>query len=82
MSVAIEDEQKEPLDIRAMPIGNETGDQTWKDTIVRQCICGSNQFWVLTSFDDDGTVGGYFTDAICGFCGSWVKVPTEIDNDI
>lgn len=82
MSTAVEDHEQEPLDIRAMPIDNQTGDQTWKDTVVKQCICGCDQFWVLTKFDDDGSIGGYFLDIICAMCGSWYKAPTPEDDNL
>lgn len=69
-------------DIRSMPINNATSERIWKDTIVRQCICGCDQFWVLTKFEDDGEIAGYFTDALCAMCNAWVKVPTPIDKEI
>lgn len=70
---------KEVKDIREMPIDNLTGDRTWKDTVATQCICGCAQFWVLTKFDEDGSVGAYFLDMICAMCGAWFKSPTPED---
>jgi hypothetical protein len=69
-------------DIRELPIGNQTGDRTWKDTIVRQCICGSDQFYAVVKFDEEGEMAGYFTEGICFSCHSWVKLPTPIDPPI
>ena len=71
----------EDKDIREKPVLNLQGDQTWKDTIVEECICGSGLFYVLTCFDG-GEVAGYYADAICYGCGAWVKVPTPVDSEV
>lgn len=79
MSTSVDDDGE---DIRSKPVLNLTGDRTWKNTIVRECICGSGLFYILACFSDEGEISGYYTEAICYGCGGWVKVPTPIDNNI
>ena len=45
---------------------------------VEACVCGSNLFQVLVWFED-GEVAGYFTDAMCVFCGARLIAPTLAD---
>lgn len=46
---------------------------------VHQCpLCEFDLFHILAKFDD-GAVAFYFLDALCGKCGSIVKVPTPED---
>lgn len=48
------------------------------DTILHECVCGSNLWRILASFEDyELTV--YFTDAECAVCGTRAKVPTPLD---
>lgn len=47
---------------------------------MHSCVCGCNVFHILASFDE-GQVASYFTEAKCASCGSFVRVPTEIDGD-
>ena len=68
-------------DIRSKPIDNLNGDRTWKDTVVRECICGSGLFYILACFSEEGEISGYYTEAICYGCNGWVKVPTPIDGE-
>ena len=44
------------------------------------CVCGCNVFHILVSFQE-GQVASYFTEGKCASCGSFVRVPTEIDGD-
>lgn len=45
------------------------------------CICGCNVLHILASFDEDGEIGQYFTEAKCASCGSLLRAPTPIDGD-
>jgi len=48
------------------------------DMILHECICGSNEFRIIATFDDY-EIASYFTDAECLHCGSKFKCPTAID---
>jgi hypothetical protein len=78
VSTAVEDES---MDIREMPMFNLVGDRQWKDTVVKMCLCGCDQFWMLTRFEDDGNIGGYFLDMFCAQCGAWYKAPIPPKDD-
>jgi hypothetical protein len=47
---------------------------------VHVCICGSQVFNVMASFDDYDLVW-YFLDGTCVSCGALVKVPCPVDRD-
>lgn len=47
----------------------------------RVCPCGCEFFNVICKFDEDNTIGMYFTDAKCIECDSIIKVVTEIDGE-
>lgn len=47
-----------------------------------RCICGCNVFHILASFDDDGEIAQYFTEAKCASCGSLLRAPTPVDNEV
>jgi len=42
---------------------------------VHECICGSDLFKVICSFED-GELTFYLLEAECALCGSWLEVPT------
>lgn len=44
-----------------------------------ECPCGNDGFYILATFDDDRSVAGYFTDALCAECGALLKAPTQAD---
>ena len=50
------------------------------DTIVHECVCGSNMFNVVCVFDDY-EIASYLLDMNCVFCGSRYKAPTELDRE-
>jgi len=45
------------------------------------CICGCNVFHILASFGE-GEIVQYFTEAKCASCGSIVRAPTQIDEEV
>lgn len=45
---------------------------------VHECICGSSLFNVTCSFED-GEISMYLLEATCKLCGSYVIVPTPVD---
>ena len=68
----------EAYDIRDKP-PVDNPDKTWRDTIVRACICGNSTFNIVATFNEEGEIAGYFTEATCYDCGRWVRVPTPVD---
>lgn len=56
------------------------GPRDFKDTVVEECLCGCNLFYVIAVFSE-GDLAGYYTDAVCYDCGAWVKVPTPVDSE-
>lgn len=47
----------------------------------QSCPCGNNTFYVVAWFNEDNyTVAGYLTDAVCASCGALVTACTEIDH--
>ena len=48
------------------------------DTILHECICGSN-VWVLGVTFEDYEISGYFTDMKCAGCNAKAKAPTPLD---
>lgn len=54
------------MDLRGHPIGTS-------------CMCGSEIFIALISFDESKEIAFYFLDAECVNCGSLVTLPTPID---
>ena len=44
-----------------------------------RCTCGNDLFHALMWFDDDRTVGGYFTEMVSALCGALVRGVTEDD---
>ena len=60
-------------DIRSQTVPGD-GDQSFKDTIVEQCLCGNVTFIILARFHE-GEIAGWYTDARCFACGAWYKVP-------
>lgn len=44
---------------------------------VQQCLCGSELFHALVSFDEDSRVAYYVLDGICHGCGATVHLPYE-----
>ena len=47
-----------------------------------ECPCGSDGFYILAMFDEDRSIGGYFTDGLCAECGCLVKVATQADDEM
>lgn len=47
-----------------------------------ECVCGNRLFYALISFDDDRTIGSYFTEMVCVSCGALIRGATEIDEDV
>lgn len=45
----------------------------------RVCLCGSDMFGVIVTFDENRCVAGYLLDARCMGCGAHVIAPTEGD---
>lgn len=45
----------------------------------RKCACGSELFQALMWFNEDRSVGGYFTEGCCASCGALVRLVTEAD---
>lgn len=45
-----------------------------------ECLCGSDMFGLIVSFDESRCVATYFTDARCMHCGAYLIAPTEADN--
>lgn len=69
-----------PLDIREL-IGAPPSDNYEQFGPVMQCLCGSDLFIAILSFDErDRTVGQYFTNGRCAVCHADVTLPTEIDS--
>lgn len=46
-----------------------------------RCVCGNEVFHALIWFSDDRSIGGYFTEMKCAFCGALVRGATEADDD-
>lgn len=44
-----------------------------------KCVCENEVFHALVWFDEDRTIGGYFTEMVCAFCGALVRGATEAD---
>jgi hypothetical protein len=45
------------------------------------CLCGGRAFYIVAWFnEDDYTVQGYETTALCATCGTLVTACTEIDH--
>lgn len=42
----------------------------------RECICGTNLWRILGSFDEDGELSFYFLDIVCAKCGAVAKAVT------
>ena len=49
------------------------------DTIMHTCVCGSNLWRVVVSFDNY-EIATYATDMECLECGTRAKAPTPIDH--
>lgn len=45
----------------------------------RECICGTNLWRILGSFDEEGDLSFYFLDIVCCCCGAVAKAPTPED---
>lgn len=56
------------MDLRGHPIGTK-------------CVCGSEIFLALISFNKDKEIGFYFLDGECANCGSLLTLPTPIDTE-
>lgn len=46
---------------------------------VLDCICGTNLWRILGSFDESGELSFYFLDIVCAGCGAVAKAPTPED---
>lgn len=46
---------------------------------VKECLCGSNMFHVVASFDEEGEVSFYVLDGMCWSCGSIVTLPCPLE---
>ena len=46
------------------------------------CTCGNDLFHALIWFDDDRTIGGYFTEMVCALCGALVRGVTEDPDEV
>ena len=46
---------------------------------VLDCICGTNLWRILGSFDESGELSYYFLDIVCASCGAIAKAPTPED---
>lgn len=46
---------------------------------VLDCICGTNLWRILGSFDESGELSFYFLDIVCAGCGAVAKAPTPDD---
>lgn len=44
-----------------------------------QCLCGSDMFGLIVTFDENRCVATYFLDARCMHCGAHLIAPTEGD---
>lgn len=49
------------------------------DTVMHTCVCGSNLWRVVVSFEDY-EIATYALDMECLECGTVAKAPTPIDN--
>lgn len=47
--------------------------------VTRQCVCGSETFKILATFDEDYEVASYSTDMYCVECGRYWGTPTPLD---
>ena len=66
-------------DIRALLRAPTTDDLTRFGPMF-ECLCGSELFIAIVSFDErDRTVGQYFTNGRCAVCHADVVLPTEAD---
>ena len=65
------------MDIRDYP--GEPAGIDMSDTIMHTCICGSNLWRIVVSFEDY-EIASYSTDSECIECGTRAKAPTPIDN--
>lgn len=55
------------------------GDYRWAGPS-GECMCGSTMFAILTVFDPDTRLPGFFlTDGMCVSCNALVRVPTPVD---
>jgi len=43
---------------------------------IRVCPCGSDTWHLKVKFDEDNTIGMYFTDMQCVLCSSLATAPT------
>lgn len=71
-----------PLDIRTL-LGTDATDNYEQFGPVMQCLCGSELFIAILSFDErDRTIGQYFTNGRCAVCHADVTLATEIDEQV
>ena len=47
--------------------------------IMHQCICGSDMWKIVVTFDNY-QIAGYMLDMECFYCGTRATAPTEIDD--
>jgi hypothetical protein len=67
--------KKEPKPIKNLVvIHGEKADYTSLGPI-RVCPCGSDTWHLKVKFDDDNTIGMYFTDMQCVLCSSLAQAP-------
>lgn len=50
----------------------------FSDTIMHECICGSNMWKVVVTFEDY-EIASYALDMECLECGTVAKAPTPLD---
>lgn len=57
---------------------NKLGPRVELDAIMHQCVCGSEEWLVLCSFDDY-EISTYSLKMLCGDCGARASTPTPAD---
>jgi hypothetical protein len=69
----------EPLNIRTLLQSDATDNYEQFGPVMR-CLCGSELFIAILSFDErDRSIGQYFTNGRCAVCHADVTLATEID---
>ena len=71
--------QSSPRSIRHMLSMSQATDDYTQFGPVLECVCGSDLFIALVSFDDDRELSTYFTDGRCAQCWADVTLPTAAD---
>lgn len=66
------------LTVREWFRSQPTGDHTDFGPLA-VCPCGSDLFLIIASFNEEGALATYFTEARCVMCNADVTVITEVD---